>query len=330
MKLKLFFRGVLLPAAVLLLLSCTEDATGPAYVNPDYPDVLVDSIRVGPDGEDVCVAPGTGLIYVSSSNHNEIFVLSPPNELPIDTILLSEPPKYLAATPDGQYVYATSWPLAEVNVIDTALNEVVCTVPVDTGPMAIEMSINGEYVFVACMDNKSIHVIDTSDNTTAEVFHLDWAPTCLEILPNGEYVYTGNLASKEIQAIRISDLTLMEPVETEEYPKIMVSSADSRNMFVFNKSPSDPRYNVVRLSDGECIANIRTRQNYIAETHIPGENTVILVRNNDDRVSVLNLNNYVFAPTIPAGPGTVACAVSVDGNILYLLDDMRNYLYIYE
>ncbi len=287
-------------------------------------------MHIGPDGEDVCIAPGSGLRYVSSSSDNEVFVLSPPEEYPVDTIPLDEPPRYLAATPDGQFIYATAWPLAEVYVIDTALNELVFAVPVDTGPMAIEMSIDGEYVFVACMDNKSIHVIRTSDNTTAGVFNLDWSPTCLEALPNGEYIYAGNMARKEIQAIRISDLTLMSPIETEEYPKIMSATADSKYMFVFNKSSFDPRYNVVRLSDGECIANIRTRRNYIAEARIPGTNTVILIRNNDDRVSVLNMDNYVFAPTIAAGPSTVACAVSTDGTSLYLLDEMRNYLYIYE
>lgn len=314
----------------IVLFSCGEETTGPAYVNPDYPSVLVDSIRIGPDGKDVCIAPGTDLIYVSSTNNNEIFVLSADSEYPVDTIPLANPPGYLDATPDGRFVYATSWPLAEVNVIDTGLNELVCTIPVDTGPMAIEMAITGEFVFVACMDNKSVHVIRTSDNTTAAVFTFEWSPTCLEVLPNGEYIYAGNMAKKEIQAIRISDLTLISPIRTEEYPKIMTSTADSRYMFVFNKSSFDPRYNVVRLSDGECIANIRTRRNYIAETRIPNTNTAILVRNNDDRISVLNMDNYVFAPTVAAGPGTVACAISTDGQTLYLLDGMRNYLYIYE
>lgn len=314
----------------LLLLSCGDDVSGPGeYVNPQYPDSLVQKISVGLSPSDIVAPFGSEYVYVSCFGSSCIMVADPLDTIPVDTIPVPLTPKYMIATPDGKRIYVSAHPDPYIFVVDTELNEIVQTISIGSNIMSIEITPSGDYVYAGCWMEKTVYVIRTVDNTVTDVLEFDWGPTCLEALPGGDYIYAGNRSVKEIRAIRISDQTLMNPIETEDYPSTMVASADGDYMFVFNKSNHDPRYVVVRLSDGENIASIRTRQLYVYGIRLPETNVAVLVRKDTGKVSILNMENRVFAPTITAGPDPVAVAISHDCSELYVADALNARIYIY-
>lgn len=321
----------LFSTVLLVLISCGDDLTDPGYVNPDYPDNLERVISTFGRPSGIAVSDFNGLAYVPAPMSYCVYAVSAMAREPVDTLNVEYSPNLVTSIPGSGEIWVSAWPNPLIMVIDPSTNTVVHTIDTgDQGISALLSSPDGAYVFAGCIDNKALHVLQTSDYGSEGVFNLEWAPTIMAVSPGGERLYVANDSKKEIQEIILSSMTLGTLYEDlPETVRLLATTADGENLLLFGRRNYDPRVFVLRLADGSIIDDIRTRQLYDSSARIPGTGTILLVRRSDNKLSILNMENMVFAPTLAAGNDPSGVAVSPDGQEIWISNRLGNSVYLY-
>jgi DNA-binding beta-propeller fold protein YncE len=319
---------VLLP--LLLQAGCGSDAAGPGYTNPQVPDSLLCQVSLGSCPQFPCQAPGTDLFFITNRMSQDItVVLGTDSFLPVDTILVGGEPRHIAASADGGSIYVTRYSSEYMLVLDTSGGAVTDSIAVGSAACGLEMSPGGEYLFIPSTAQNTVTKVRTSDNTVVSVLETEWAPLFSEILPGGDFMYLGNDYLSTIAEVRTSDNTLARTLEVPGNPWLLLASADGSRLFAFDRDYDDPRFHVIRLSDGVVENTVRTTRRYHHGYRIPGTSTAILSRYWSDRVSVLNMDNLVFAPSIETGDEPAGVLVSEDGEYLLVVNSMSDDMYVF-
>gem|GEM_PF-5283496 len=316
----------------LLLASCGDAPTDPGYTNPDYPSHLDRIIPASGRPSGIAISDLNGLAYVPAPQNKCIYVVSAMAREPVDTLPLENIPNLVTSVAGTGEIWVSVWPDSFIYVIDASTSSITHTVDTrDMGIMSLVSSPDGAFVFAGCVDNKALHIFRTSDYSTEAVFNLDWAPTIMAVSPDGERLYVANDSKKEIQEIILSDMSLGTLYsDLPETMRLIASSPDGKSLLLFGRRNYDPRMFVLRLSDGQITDEQRTRQLYDSAVLIPGTGTLLLVRNGENRISVLNTENLIFAPTLESGNDPSGVAVSPDGSRIWISNSLGNSVYLYE
>lgn len=320
---------VLVTSLLFIILSC-EDVVGPVvYENPSHPDSIIAIIVLGDDPYGVVALPQGNSVYVSNKGSEDVHVIRTSDFSVVDTIPMQGQSRDIISTPDGEYVYVALYDNATVEVIRTSDNSVITSIPVGKNPGNMQVTPDGEHIYVFNRTGFSVSVIRTSDNTVEKTIELGYyAPSCSGILPNGDYVYAGNMSSEYLIAIRTSDNFLIDSIYIGDKPSTILSTTDGNYLQITNCSSNDPRYYIMRVSDNTIVQNIRTIRSYTDAIRLPGTWVAYMIRKNDNRVSVLNMENQVFAPSIGVGTDPVGLAASADGRYIYVANNITDDLYV--
>jgi WD40 repeat protein len=178
----------------------------------------------------------------------------------------------------------------------------------------VQLSSDGETIFLGSLGSPwHIEAVSTADWTQTASVSVEYPVSRLELSPNDSLIAAGNSGRTYINLFRTADLS---PVDTLFMPMrtgTMCFMSDSRSLVVLDAASLRPYMVKVNLSTGEEEFRSRPYNSYLKSCRIPGTDVLILPRGQDERVSVLNMENMVFAPSLELSSRVGAVCVSNDG-----------------
>lgn len=311
-------------AAVLLFLTnCVSvNPAGTAdYENPSYANEMKGFFYCGHDPFSAVFAPGSPVIWISEPANNRIWYKDVSqavvNPLICDTLLLKFPPGVLVAPPSGNKIYVSHSSSDEVYSVNT--ETLVCQ-KVYTNTSSIStmcLSLDGSTLYLGSQGIPwHIESISTSDWSQIASVSIPWSVTRLNISPDNSLVAVGNSVRTSIYFFNAGDLSPVDTLLLPMRPGTMAFTSDSRSLVVLDASSGDPNVLKINAISGEVEYRSRSVNSYLINARIPGTNTLILPRNQDERVSILNMENMIFAPSIELETRIGAVCISQDGNYL--------------
>jgi len=181
----------------------------------------------------------------------------------------------------------------------------------------MELSPGGELLYLGSQ-GAPWHVEAVSTDSWEQVAWLstDWPVYRLEVSPDNSLVAIGNSGRMEITILEAETLvpqdTLLMPMRTGT----MAFTGDSRALVVLDASQVNPCLIKVDVSTGEELYRSSPYNSYLTNCRIQGSNTLILPRNSDKRISILNMNNMIFAPSVALDFRPGETCVSWDGEYI--------------
>lgn len=310
-------------AVMLIMASCvsTNPAGTAEYDNPSYANQIKGFFYCGHDPFSAVFAPGTPVVWISEPANNRIWYKDVSkavvNPLICDTLLLKFPPGVLVAPPSGIEIYVSHSSSDEVYSINT---ETLTYQKVYTNSSSIStmcMSPDGSTLYLGSQGIPwHIESVSTSDWSQIASVSIPWSVTRLNVSPDNSLVAVGNSVRTSIYLFNAGDLSPVDTLLLPMRPGTMSFTADSRSLVVLDAASGDPNTVKINAISGEVEYRSRSVNSYLTSARIPGTNTLILPRNQDERVSILNMENMIFAPSIKQDTRIGAVCISQDGNYL--------------
>jgi YVTN family beta-propeller protein len=140
---------------------------------------ILREVSVGTGFNDVAVAPGGGIAYVSNAGSDSVSVVDLASVAVIKEIPVGRSPRHVVVSPDGASVYVMNYLDHSVSRISAATNAVTATIALTSAsfPVSASFSPDGSHLFVANAGGTpaaSVANVDTA--TGAVVGYLDIAP----------------------------------------------------------------------------------------------------------------------------------------------------------
>lgn len=313
----------ILPLFVLIMCACMEvnPAGTAAYQNPAYPDVEKGYFFCGEDPADCVFAPGTHTVWISEASNNRLLYRDVSkavvNPFISDTLFLDFSPKLLAAPPSGSIIYVSKYSGNDIYTVDTQDLTFQRVYSSESSIYTIELSPDGSEMFIGSQ-GAPWHVESVSTATWEQIAYLgtEWPVYRLEISPDGSLAAIGNSGRQDIVILEASTLTPLDTLNLPMRTGTMAFLQNSTQLTVLDASSSRPFMIKLDLANGNEVFMSRPYNSYLVNTRINGTNTLLLPRNQDERISVLNMENMIFAPSIPVDDriGSICC--SYDGEYI--------------
>ncbi len=223
----------------------------------------------------------------------------------------------MASPPTGSEIYVSQYYSNDIYSLNT---ETLIWKKVYTNSSSIktmQLSSDGCTMYLGSQGSPwHIEAVSTSNWVQISSVSTDWPVLRLELAPDNSLIAAGNSGRSEIYLFNAEDLspadTLFMPMRTGT----MAFTLDSRSLVVLDAASNRPYMVKINLDTGEEEFRSRPYNSYLINQRIPGTNTLILPRNQDERVSMLNMGNMIFAPSIPLSSRTGAVCVSHDGSYI--------------
>ncbi len=310
-------------AVILFLTNCVSvNPAGTAdYENPSYANQMKGFFYCGHDPFSAVFAPGSAVVWISEPANNRIWYKDVSKALVnptiCDTLILKFPPGVLVAPPAGNEIYVSHSSSDEVYSLNT---ETLTYQKVYTNSSSIStmcLSPDGSILYLGSQGLPwHVESVSTSDWSQIASVSIPWSATRLNVSPDNSLVAVGNSVRTSVYLFNAGDLT---PVDTLLLPMrlgTMAFTSDSKSLVVLDAASGDPIAVKINLVSGEEEYRSRPVNSYLASARISGTNTLILPRNQHERVSILNMENMIFAPSIELDTRIGAVCTSQDGNYL--------------
>lgn len=315
----------IITATVFILtgLSCTEiNPAGPGtHTNPAYPDSEKGYFFCGQDPAGCVFAPGTSTVWISDPASGRLFYrdvsMAIVNPLLVDTLHVGFSPEILVAPSSGHRMYASESGGRTVFMIDTEELSFEKVYISCSSVYTMELSSDGSVLFLGSQ-GAPWHVESVSTESFQQIaYHdTDWPVYRLEVSPDNSFAAVGNSGRKEIL---ILDFDSLLPVDTLHMPMrtgTMAFLQNSSRLVVLDASGNSPYMIKADAETGEEISRFRPYNSYLVNSRIKGTNTLLLPRSQDERVSVLDMESMIFAPSLPLSHRVSSLCVSSDGNYI--------------
>jgi DNA-binding beta-propeller fold protein YncE len=159
-------------------------------------------------------------------------------------------------------------------------------------------------------------------------FDSPWPITNAAISPDGSRLLLANSGTETLLEISTASMGLRNSIDLSERPGPFTYNT-SGNILLFNQyaiRPSAYLYNGETL---DLLMSVSTVNSYRLCSLIPGTNVVIAPRRSDSRVSVLNTENLIFAPSLFTIQYPKLAFASSDGEYLLALTDAPGRVYVF-
>lgn len=269
----------------------------PTELRNDLPEFLQGgstAIVGSPDGRFMYVTDSAGTFYVFDTDTRAVNSLNvgqhPPKD-PRQPYGGNQTGNDLAVTPDGKQVYVTDRLRADVLIVDPSRMTIVGAVRTLPVPMAVAVSPDGTRAYVSDKQTNSITVIDTSTRAVTATWTVDGGPAeDLAVAPDGRRLVTLSHTSQSVESIDTSsgraNAWIHLPIPAAAENESFALSPDSNLAYV-------PYGSTVSGNRGETVEGV-------AILNLPMKSVTAIVR-------------Y---------PGTLAVAVSGDGQRMYVVSEV--------
>jgi len=315
-------RSVIIVVLLSLTNCVSNNPAGTAeYENPSYANQIKGFFYCGQDPFSAVFAPGSPVVWISEPANNRIWYKDVSkavvNPTICDTLLLKFPPGVLVAPPSGSEIYVSQ---SSSNGIYSINTETLACQKVYTNASSISMmclSPDGNTLYIGSQGIPwHVESVSTSDWSQIASVSIPWSVTRLSVSPDNSLVAVGNSVRTSVYLFDAGDLSPVDTLLLPMRPGTMAFTSDSRSLVVLDAASGDPNVLKINTISGEVEYRSRSVNSYLANTRIPGTNTLILPRNQDERVSILNMENMIFAPSIEQDTRIGAVCISQDGNYL--------------
>lgn len=315
-------------ALILLLAMAGCESINPAgtaeYENPEYPSTYKGRFYCGDSPFHCVFAPVSHTVWVSEPSNGRLFYRDVSkamvNPYVSDTLYVRFSPGLMVAPSGGEYIYVaekSGLDIYAVNTVDFTVERVYTTT---ASIYTMKLSGDDERLYLGSQGAPwHVESVSTSSWQLASSLPCDWPVYRLEVSPNDSLVAIGNSGREEIV---ILDGYSLAPLDTLEMPMrtgTMAFSEDSRALAVLDASSGYPHMVKVDIETGEPIFSSRPYHSYLINAVMHGTNTMLLPRNQDYAISVLNIENMIFAPSIPTEHRVSAVCVSHDNEYIVAL-----------
>ncbi len=289
----------------LYLAGCvsTNPAGSADYVNPVFADEQKGFFYCGSGPYSAVFVPNTAVVWISEPGNGRIWykdvskAVVNPNIC--DTLNVDFAPGLMVVPPAGNVVYVSHYNSNDVYSIDTETlkwNKVyTCSSSIKT----MQLSSDGGMMYLGSLGTPwHVEAVSTSNWSQSASVTTDWPVFRMKLSPDNSLLAAGNSGRTDIYLYNAVDLS---PVDTLFMPMrtgTMAFSSDSRSLVVLDAASHRPFMVKVDLATGNEEFRSRPYNSYLVNSSIPGTNTLILPRNQDERVSILNMDNMIFAPSL--------------------------------
>jgi YVTN family beta-propeller protein len=183
--------------------------------NPAQPDVLANTITVGPNPHSIAITPDGRYAYVTNQGLNgqtpgtpsTVSVIDTTTDTVVSTITVGGMPKGLAVNPSGTAVYVANEQSNTISVIDTELAlsnpaaAVIATIAVGETPRGVAANPAGLWVYVTNQGDDTMSVIDTSSNTVIATVAVGPNPSAVAVNLAGTLAYIPNQGNNTVSVV---------------------------------------------------------------------------------------------------------------------------------
>ena len=304
----------------LTVVGCAEiNPAGPAtYINPTYPNSQKGYFFCGQDPGNCVFAPGTSTVWISVPAAHGLFFRDVSravvNPFLVDTLFLKFAPDLLAAPSSGSRIYVTVSGGKDIYEVDTEELSYQNVYSSSSSISTIRVSTDGSALFLGSQ-GAPWHVESVSTESWEQLasFDTDWPVQRLELAPDNSQVAIANSSMMDIVTLDFSSLV---PVDTLHMPMRIGTMAflqNSTQIAVFDASSGQPYMIKVDTDTGEELFRSRPVNSYLINTRMTGTDVLLLPRSQDSRLSVINMENMVFAPSLFVEHRVSSVCVSSDG-----------------
>ena len=317
---------------------CLEPAGPAQYVNPDYPSELYGYAVMSTH-----VSGGfsfDGRVYILDREYDliESFSLSD-NHLDFSPIPVAKDTLSLTFNPgsfvldrqsgtlfledaDAHNIYSVQLPDQSPELLYET-DSFISSIFLADGNSALVVSFLGpEWV---------VKKIDCATGSVLGEFPTDWPITRSAISTDTSKLLVSNPSKYYLLEIDINSMELIDTLHLSERSGPFLYNT-AGNIVVFNQYAIDPKVYLYDGNSGELIDWVNTINPYQKCCIIPGTDVVIALRRSDNRVSILNSGNMIFAPSLfcPQTPGLAFSTQDCQTIVVLSTNSGRVYVYSHQ
>jgi len=312
----------LLFASLTLISVCcvSNNPAGTArYENPAYSDELKGYFFCGEDPAFAAFAAGgSSVVWISEPANNRLWYKDVSkaivNPLICDTLTVDFSPGLIAVPPAGDFIFVCSYNSNGVYAVNTETLKWERVFTNTSSVKTMQLSSDGNTLYLGSLGSPwHIEAVSTSNWSSITGVSMEWPVLRLALSPDNSLLAAGNSGLSEILLFDASDLS---PIDTLFMPMrvgTMAFTSDSENLVVFDAASDRPLIVRMNVATGEEEYRSTSYCSYLENERIHGSNTLLLPRNQDESISVLNMDNMIFAPSIQQIDRINAVCVSLDG-----------------
>jgi len=291
------------------------------YANPFYADELKGFFYCGQEPYAAVFAHESSVVWISESGNNRIFYKDVSkaivNPIVSDTLFVDFAPGRMVSPPSGDNIYICSYNSNEIYMLNTESLGWIKVYTNSSSISTVQLSSDGETLFLGSLGSPwHIEAVSTADWTQAASISVEYPVSRLELSPDNSLIAAGNSGRTCINLFDAADLSPMDTLFMPMRTGTMAFTSDSRSLVVLDAASQRPYMVKVNLATGEEEFRSRPYNSYLKNCRIPGTDVLILPRNQDERVSVLNMENMIFAPSLELDSRAGAACISSDGDYI--------------
>lgn len=323
MQRRLFFPGLILLLAMVGCESVNPAGTA-GYENPEYPSSYKGKFYCGQMPFHCAFAPLSYTVWVSEPANRRLFRRDISKALVnphlSDTMYVHFSPGLIAAPSSGEHIYVSEKSGIDIYAVNTVEMTYERVYTATASIYTMKLSGDSEFLYLGSQGTPwMVEAVSTTSWQLVSSLPCDWPVYRLEVSPNDSLVAIGNSGREEIVMLEGSSLAPLDTLEMPMRIGTMAFSSDSRALVVLDASSGYPHMIKVDLETGEHLFSSRPYHSYLINAVMHSTNTLLLPRNQDYAISVLNIENMIFAPSIPTEHRVSAICVSHDNEYIVAL-----------
>jgi YVTN family beta-propeller protein len=312
-------RAVLLPALVLILVSCGDvyrPVAIPTTPNPPSPQsshyVLVLSTNGGNN------IASNGLNDPGAATHIDV---SGDTNVGVSQLGLS--PVYAALTPSGSTVYVANQAEDTVSYYAPSNATAVSTISLPAGsqPTFITTTESAN-VYVANSGTNTVAVIATANNIVTNLLAVGADPVALAETPDAKKVYAVNQGDGTVSSVNTVDHTLNPPISTGTTPVLAAVRSDSARLYVLNSGSGT--VSTIDTATDAILSNVAVGAGANFMFYDKKLNRLYVTNPTANTLSVLNVlsDPPQTLATIPMPASPITVTALPDGSRAYVASDL--------
>ncbi|MCK5786962.1 MAG: hypothetical protein KAH54_10465 [Candidatus Sabulitectum sp.] len=325
---------------VFLYSGCIDalEPAGPAqYVNPDYPSDLFGYAAIPAQFTNAFYHLGRLYVLDRTNQMMISFSASDPNLANPDSITLKDTLQ-LGFPPGASCFDQNSETLF---ISHNVSNDIYRLLLSSSGPPELlyqceslvtdVFAVNNGNSLVICFIGPEwlVRKINAVTGEVESEYATEWPITRAALSVNGEKLLLSNSGRKYLIEIDTGSFEKADsfPMPERVGPFLYNTSG---NIVVFNQYTIHPRVYLLDGDNGSVMDVVECINPYKYCSLMPGTDVVIAPRRSDNRVSVLNTDNMIFAPSLFCFAYAEMAFSSTDNSYLFVLSDTPGRAYVYE
>ncbi len=321
-----------------LVVSGCIDENSPAglaqYENPDYPSDFVGFASISTSFANIFSYSGRVYVVEDNTQLIESFSLTDPNlndpQEPVlkDTVLLSHSFGQSIFNIDDGLLYALESGSNDVYSVDISNGTSEFIASNSSYITGMFFGYDGSLVLSYLLPENGVIKLDKLTGNELGFCELDWAVSRSAMSPDGRSLLVNNSSKSFLLEIDVETMQIRDTLFLDERTGPFIYNT-SNNIIVFNQHSTSPNVALYNGSTKKLITRISTINPYKVCSLIPGTDIVIAPRRSENRVSILNTQNMIFAPSLECTQYADLAFSTADGQTIVIAIDSPGRVLVY-